>query len=58
METNNLDTVYQSYVKDIYRYLRSLCGDHHTAEDLVQETFYRAYLYLEDCDHGDQLVPL
>ncbi|WP_342575358.1 sigma-70 family RNA polymerase sigma factor [Paenibacillus sp. FSL M8-0142] len=26
----------------------SLSYDHHTAEDLVQETFYRAYLYLED----------
>ncbi|MGE7053259.1 sigma factor, partial [Paenibacillus glucanolyticus] len=29
------------YVKDVYRYLYSLSYDHHTAEDLVQETFYR-----------------
>ncbi|MEK8132639.1 sigma-70 family RNA polymerase sigma factor [Paenibacillus filicis] len=56
METNNLDSVYQSYVKDVYRYLRSLCNDHHAAEDLVQETFYRAYLYLEDC-REDKIKP-
>lgn len=49
MKPNNLDGIYQSYMNDIYRYLRSLCDDHHAAEDLVQETFYRAYLYLEDC---------
>lgn len=49
MKRNSLDEIYQMYVMDIYRYLRSLCGDHHAAEDLMQETFYRAYLYLEDC---------
>lgn len=26
----------------------SLCNDHHTAEDLVQETFFRAHLYIEN----------
>lgn len=49
MKRNSLDEIYQLYVMDIYRYLRSLCGDHYAAEDLMQETFYRAYLYLEDC---------
>jgi RNA polymerase sigma-70 factor (ECF subfamily) len=41
--------MYQLYMKDVYCYLLSLCYDHHAAEDLMQETFYRAYLYLEDC---------
>lgn len=49
MKRQNLDDVYVSYVRDIYRYLYSLCRNHHTAEDLMQETFCRAYLYLEDC---------
>lgn len=49
MKFNSLDEHYQSYVHDIYRYLLSLCRNHHLAEDLTQETFYRAYLYLEDC---------
>src|SRR5699024_5490568 len=44
----NLDDLYQYYFNDIYRFLLSLSHDHHTAEDLVQETFFRAYLYLEN----------
>ncbi|GGF82188.1 ECF RNA polymerase sigma factor SigM [Paenibacillus albidus] len=56
MKANSLDEVYQLYVIDIYRYLRSLCQDHHAAEDLMQETFYRAYLYLEDC-REDKIKP-
>lgn len=56
MKLNSLDVHYQSYVHDIYRYLRSLCRNHHLAEDLTQETFYRAYLYLEDC-REDKIKP-
>ncbi|WP_270164825.1 sigma-70 family RNA polymerase sigma factor [Paenibacillus sp. SYP-B4298] len=44
---SELDSIYKQYIQDVYRYLLSLSGDHHTAEDLVQDTFYRAYLYLE-----------
>lgn len=44
----NLDELYESYFNDIYRFLLSLCRNHHTTEDLLQETFYRAYLYLEN----------
>ncbi|MFD0716000.1 sigma-70 family RNA polymerase sigma factor [Paenibacillus sp. GCM10027626] len=56
MKANQLDSIYEHYVQDVYRYLRSLCYDHHTAEDLMQETFYRAYLYLEDCKE-DKIKP-
>lgn len=34
---------------DVYRYLLYLCNDKYLAEDLLQDTFFRAYLYLEDC---------
>ena len=34
---------------DIYRYLLSLCGNSHAAEDIMQETFLRAYLHFEAC---------
>ncbi|MCC3357807.1 sigma-70 family RNA polymerase sigma factor [Bacillus sp. REN16] len=43
-----LDEAFESYVDDLYRYLFSLSKNHHTAEDLVQETFYRAYLQLAE----------
>ncbi|MDQ0231795.1 sigma-70 family RNA polymerase sigma factor [Metabacillus malikii] len=44
----NLDDIYLLYFHDIYRFLLSLCHDHHLAEDLVQETFLRAHLYIEN----------
>ncbi|MFH5186015.1 sigma-70 family RNA polymerase sigma factor [Paenibacillus sp. TAB 01] len=56
MKRHSLDSMYQMYVNDVYRYLLSLCRDRHTAEDLVQETFYRAYLYLEHCK-DDKIKP-
>lgn len=52
MKRKTIDDIYRSYIKDIYRYLLSLCHDHYLAEDMMQETFYRAYLYLEDCPEG------
>jgi len=48
MKPSTLDEVYRKYMMDIYRYLRLLCRDDATAEDLVQETFYRAYIHLEN----------
>ncbi|EKN62599.1 sigma-70 family RNA polymerase sigma factor [Schinkia azotoformans] len=44
----NLDDIYKIYFHEIYRFLLSLCHDHHVAENLVQETFLRAYLYIEN----------
>ncbi|WP_010098628.1 sigma-70 family RNA polymerase sigma factor [Ornithinibacillus scapharcae] len=44
---NHIDSIYQTYFLDIYRFLLSLSLNHHTAEDLVQETFLRAHIYLE-----------
>ncbi|MRH41379.1 sigma-70 family RNA polymerase sigma factor [Aquibacillus halophilus] len=44
----NIDSIYNMYFQDIYRFLISLCHDHHTAEDLVQETFFRAHLNIEN----------
>ena len=43
-----LEDVYKLYMNDLYRYLLSLSKDHHIAEDLVQEAYYRAFLTLED----------
>ncbi|WP_339285660.1 sigma-70 family RNA polymerase sigma factor [Oceanobacillus sp. FSL K6-3682] len=43
----SIDQVYQLYFRGVYHFLLSLSRDHYTAEDLVQETFLRAYLYLE-----------
>lgn len=37
-----LDEMYSLYAQTVYKYLMSLCRDHHTAEELTQETFLKA----------------
>lgn len=46
----SIDSIYIQYFHDIYRFLLSLSKDHYTAEDLVQETFFRAHLNIEHYD--------
>jgi RNA polymerase sigma-70 factor (ECF subfamily) len=46
--TVQLEDVYKLYMNDLYRYLFSLSKDHYVSEDLVQETFYRAFATIED----------
>ena len=47
MEANSLETVYQSHMNALYSYLLRICGHPQTAEDLVQDTFIKAYDHLE-----------
>ncbi|QZY53814.1 sigma-70 family RNA polymerase sigma factor [Crassaminicella profunda] len=56
MKKNTLDEIYQAFMEDIYYYLLSLCRNKHVAEDIMQETFFRAYLYFEDCSY-DKVKP-
>lgn len=49
MKYKTLEDIYRLYLPDIFRYLYLLCHDYYLAEDLVSETFYRAFLFLEDC---------
>nr|WP_286673018.1 sigma-70 family RNA polymerase sigma factor [Anaeromonas frigoriresistens] len=44
-----MDYIYKLYMNDIYSYLLSRCKNKHIAEDIMQETFYRAYMYFESC---------
>ncbi|MED1518147.1 sigma factor, partial [Bacillus paranthracis] len=46
-----IEEIYKVYINGVYRYLFSLSRSHHVAEDLMQETFYRAFLYLEDYEN-------
>ncbi|MCH7321349.1 sigma-70 family RNA polymerase sigma factor [Solibacillus sp. MA9] len=41
-----LERLYSTYVNDIYRYLFSLCRHPETAEDLLQDTFYKVHVTL------------
>lgn len=39
---NAFDEIYRLYVNDVYKFLISITGDEKLAEELTQETFYRA----------------
>lgn len=56
MQSDILDMVYREYQLDVYRYLLGLCKDHYAAEDLAQETFYRAFIHL-DKSQNDKVKP-
>lgn len=40
------ETIYLNYSKEIYRFLLSLTRNEHMAEELTQETFYKAFKYI------------
>ncbi len=47
--TNDLfESIYKAYFGRVYHYLLSLCRDHHLAEDLTAETFFKAMTALKD----------
>ena len=44
MVRNEWKSIYETYYKQLYLYSLSLVGNKHDAEDLLQETFVKAYL--------------
>lgn len=47
MKIRSMDLLYREFKTDVFRYLYSMCRNHHTAEDLMQETFCRALRHLQ-----------
>ncbi len=50
-----MEQLYRRHMKAVYLYLYSLCRDHGIAEDLMQETFLRAFCSLDNA--GRELLP-
>lgn len=48
MIKDQMEELYIKYQKDLYLYAFSLCKDPHLAQDLTSDTFYKAYLSLEE----------
>lgn len=55
MEPASLDQIYQTYFDPVYRYALSLSGDPHTAEEITQETFFKALRSLDQF-RGDSSI--
>lgn len=47
MQADAFDQVYQNYFDPVYRYVLSLSGSSQTAEEITQETFFRALRSLD-----------
>lgn len=43
MEKKTFEKLYQTYYMRVYSYVMTLSGKQHTAEEITQETFYRAF---------------
>jgi len=43
----DMETIYSAHAKSVYKYIFSLCGNSGLAEELTQETFYRAVCSLD-----------
>jgi len=39
---NDFEEIYEKYFKDVYRFIFSLCRNEHIAEEITQETFFKA----------------
>lgn len=46
----DFQNVYNLYFKDVYRYALSLCRNEYIAEEITQETFYKALTKLDSFD--------
>ena len=42
MQADSFDVIYQTYFDPVYRYALSLSGNPQSAEEITQETFFRA----------------
>lgn len=46
-----MEELYRKYHRELYLYAFSLCKNHHTAEDLTSDTFYKAYLSIDEVSY-------
>ncbi len=54
MTVTEIETIYKEHFRDVYLYILGLSGNEHIAEDVTEETFFRAIKALPefrgDCD--------
>lgn len=46
-----MEELYRKYHKEVYLYAYSLCKDHHSAQDLTSDTFFKAYLSIDEVSY-------
>ena len=62
MQSPLFESIYKAYFGRVYHYLLSLCREHHLAEELTAETFFKALNRLDsfrgECDPGAWLCAI
>lgn len=53
---SSFTSLYDDYEQPVYRFLLSLTGDPLLAEELLQETFYQAFLHIDQFEGRSQLL--
>lgn len=51
VRNDKMEELYIRYQRELYLYAFSLCKNHHLAQDLTSDTFFKAYLSLDDVDY-------
>lgn len=53
---NSFEKVYTEYYTPVYRYILSMCKDSLTAEEITQETFFKALKNIEKYDPSKKML--
>jgi len=48
---NQMEKIYEKYYREVYLYAFSLCKNHHLAQDLTSDTFFKAYLSIDEVSY-------
>ena len=51
----DFETIYRRYFRDVYLYIRSLTADDALAEEIAQETFYKAFRSINRFDGSENI---
>lgn len=50
MGNDELEKIYKSYYKELYIYAFSICKNHNLTEEIVSDTFFKAFLSIDNCE--------
>ncbi len=53
---SSFEKVYSEYYTPVYRYILSMCKDGYTAEEITQETFFKALKNIEKYDPSQKML--
>lgn len=48
---DQMEKLYEKYYREVYLYAFSLCKNHHLAQDLTSDTFFKAYLSIDEVSY-------